>query len=127
MTPLEDAQVCRVLLVEDEPAAREGLVVLLEIEPDLALCGTAASAEEALSRVAELEPDLVLLDNRLEGPVTGVEIAPQIKRLVPTASVLLCTAEPDSDLQGRPGVDGLLSKGDLVGLPEAVRQARGRA
>lgn len=132
MTHCEDAtppcdRVYRVLLVEDEPAEREGLAVLLAIEPDLALVGSAASAEEALALARELAPDLVLLDNRLEGALTGVEAAPAFKELAPGATVLVCTAEHGHDVEGRPGVDGYLCKDDLVSLPDAVRQARGRA
>ncbi|HUR13383.1 MAG TPA: response regulator transcription factor [Mycobacteriales bacterium] len=132
MTELEEQppvphQVCRVLLVEDEPAVREGIAVLLEIEPDLALVGSAASAEEALLLVPELEPDLVLLDNRLEGVLTGVEAAPAFKQLAPAATVLLCTAATEQEVEGHPGVDGYLCKDDLVSLPDAVRQARGKA
>jgi DNA-binding NarL/FixJ family response regulator len=118
---------CRVLLVEDEPGARDGLAVLLDIEPELALVGSAATAEEALLLVRDLAPDLVLLDNQLGGLLTGVEAAPAFKELVPDAVVLLCTATPEGELEEHPGVDGYLCKEDLVSLPDAVRQARGRA
>ncbi len=117
----------RVLLVEDEPGVRHGLEVLLQIEPDFALVGTASSAEEAIRRVRELAPDVVLLDNRLEGPLTGIEAAPEIKRLAPDSRVLLCTAYAEDCGDGHPGVDGYLCKNDLVGLPEVVRQLLGSA
>lgn len=125
--PLSSDRVLRVLLVEDEPAARDGLAVLLDIEPDLALVGSAASAEQALLLVHDLAPDVVLLDNELDGQLTGVEAAPAFKELAPHAVVLLCTATPEDEVEGQPGVDGYLCKEDLVSLPDAVRQARGRA
>ena len=131
MSTCEDAPssaaACRVLLVEDEPGARDGLAVLLDIEPDLSLVGTAASAEEALMLVHDLAPDVVLLDNKLAGSLTGVQAAPAFKELAPRAVVLLCTVTPEVELEDHPGVDGYLCKEDLVSLPDAVRQARGRA
>jgi DNA-binding NarL/FixJ family response regulator len=125
MTTSERA--CRVLLVEDQPGAREGLSVLLDIEPDLTLVGSAASAEEALLLLHELAPDVVLLDNELAGSLTGVQAAPAFKELAPQAVVLLCTVTPEGELEEHPGVDGYLCKEDLVSLPEVVRQTRGRA
>jgi DNA-binding NarL/FixJ family response regulator len=120
-------RVCRVLLVEDEPAAREGLSVILDIEPDLTLVGSAASAEEALLLLHELAPDVVLLDNELAGSLTGVQAAPAFTELAPQAVVLLCTVTPEGELEAHPGVDGYLCKEDLVSLPDVVRQTRGRA
>jgi DNA-binding NarL/FixJ family response regulator len=117
----------RVLLVEDDSAARDGIAVLLEIEPDLQLVGTASSAEEALRMVAALAPDVVLLDNYLEGAMTGVQVAPDIKALAPAAVVLMCTSDADDHAAHEPAIDGCLCKDDLVALPDAVRQLLGRA
>ncbi|HUR51769.1 MAG TPA: response regulator transcription factor [Mycobacteriales bacterium] len=117
----------RVLLVEDDPAVRDGLAVVLEIEPDLLLVGTASSGQEAVERMRALEPDVVLLDNHLEGPMTGVQVAPALKAIAPTAVVLMCTSDPGDLAQDEPAIDGCLCKDSLAVLPDAVRQLLGKA
>jgi two-component system LytT family response regulator len=51
-----------VLVVDDQPMARERLVSLLNAEPDMGSTVTAASGSEAVSRIREGSPDLVFLD-----------------------------------------------------------------
>jgi DNA-binding NarL/FixJ family response regulator len=117
----------RVLLVEDELPARAGIAALLEIEPDLELVGTAATAEEAMDLLATLNPDVVLLDNALDGDLSGVQAAPLIKERAPAVVVLMCTADPGDLARQEPAIDGCLCKDRLDVLPEAVRQLVGRA
>ena len=57
----------RVLVVEDHPLFRKGVVALLDAVPDLAVAGVASSGEEAVTRAAELRPDVVLMDLQLPG------------------------------------------------------------
>ena len=117
----------RVLLVEDDPAVRSVIEILLSTEPDLELVGSAASGEEGIALVASLEPDLVLLDNQLEGAMTGVQAAPSMKAAAPSVVVLLCTA---LDLAGaaatEPAIDGYLRKDNLVDLAESCRTLLGQ-
>ena len=112
----------RILLVEDEKTIRTLIEMLLSTEPDFELVGWAASAEEGIELVKELKPDLVLLDNQLEGAMTGLQAAPSIKALVPSVVVLLCTALDLADAATRtPAIDGYLRKDDLVDLVDVVR------
>ena len=113
----------RVLLVEDDATVRSVVEILLSTEPDLELVGTAVSAEHAIELAAELAPDVVLLDNQLEGALTGLEAAPAIKRAAPSVLVLLCTALDlaSSAAAARPDVDGYLRKDALVDLVDVVR------
>ncbi len=53
--------VARILIVDDHPMMRDGLVTRITKEPDLSVCGEADDVDEALRLVAELSPDLVLL------------------------------------------------------------------
>ena len=110
----------RVVLVEDDAAIRTVVEILIGTEPDLELVGSAASAEEGIELVRTLLPDLVLLDNQLEGPMTGLQAAPAIKEAAPSVVVLLCTAL-DLKGQGEPSVDGYLRKDDLAELVDVVR------
>ncbi|MCS6800900.1 MAG: response regulator transcription factor [Chloroflexota bacterium] len=88
----------RVLIVDDQPRTRQALAQLLEDHPRLAVVGGAATAEEALAQVASLEPDVVLLELYLGG-ADGVAIIAEIRRLRPTAKVVVLTmSEDDNDL-----------------------------
>ena len=55
----------RILIVDDHPVMRLGLVQLINSKSDLEVCGEAGSAKEALQQVGALAPDLVLLDMAL--------------------------------------------------------------
>lgn len=119
--------VTRVLLVEDDDGVRGVVEILLGTEPDLELVGTATSAEQALDMVGRLCPDLVLLDNQLEGPLTGLEAAPLLKRQAPSVVVLLCTAlDLAAAAAAAPDVDGYLRKDHLVDLIDVVRDLLAR-
>lgn len=112
----------RVVLVEDDATIRSVIEILLSTEPDLELVGTAVTAEEGIELVRFLSPDLVLLDNQLEGAMTGVQAAPSMKGAAPNVVVLLCTALDLADVAAAdPAIDGYLRKDDLVDLIEVVR------
>lgn len=112
----------RVVLVEDDPTIRSVVEILLELEPDLQLVGSAASAERGLEIVLAERPDLLLLDNHLEGPLTGLDAAPAFKQAFPGVVVLLCTAlDLVSAAEAAPDVDGFLRKDRLAELPDVAR------
>jgi two-component system nitrate/nitrite response regulator NarL len=109
----------RLLVVDDHPLFRRGLVALLSADPSLAVAGEAADAGEAVRRAAELQPDVVLLDNHLPG-ATGIQSLPGLKEAAPRARIVLLTvSEDEQDLQAalRGGASGYLLKtieGDLL-------------
>lgn len=87
----------RVLVVDDHPVVRSGLVALLSGEVDVV--GTAASGEEALARVAELQPDVVLCDLRLGEGLDGVAVTEALRgRPDAPAVLILTTYDNDSDI-----------------------------
>lgn len=69
----------RVVLVEDEPHARNKLKKLIEGESDLELVGECADGPEALRTIAALQPDLVFLDIEIPG-FSGVELVKSLER-----------------------------------------------
>ena len=74
----------RVLLVDDQRLMREGLRILLELEPDLEIAGEATHGQEALDTYAEIEPDVVLMDVRMPG-MDGVEATWRLRERWPGA------------------------------------------
>ncbi|KPJ80678.1 MAG: chemotaxis protein CheY [Gammaproteobacteria bacterium SG8_30] len=81
----------RVLVVDDEPPARERLKQLLAELPDTELAGEAGSGEEALAVAAEARPDVVLLDIRMPG-MGGLEAARHLASLTDPPAVVFTTA-----------------------------------
>lgn len=103
----------RVLIVDDHPIVREGLVVVLEDQTDFNIPGTAASAEEAIELAGRVQPDVVLLDLELPG-MDGVEAIPRLIAAAPDARIIVFTAyDTDEHVLGaiKAGAKGYLLKG----------------
>jgi DNA-binding NarL/FixJ family response regulator len=67
----------RVLVVDDHPVVRSGIVGLLSMEPDLEVVGEAGDGQEGVEMARTLRPDLVLMDLRLPG-LDGVGATAQV-------------------------------------------------
>lgn len=67
----------RVLVVDDEPLARQRLEDLLAHEPAVELVGTASDGQGAVSAIRELRPDLVFLDVQMPG-ATGLDVIREV-------------------------------------------------
>ena len=78
-----------VLLVDDEPAARSGLKILLEQEGFSV--AVADGGEEALERFGEHPPDVVITDLKMPG-MDGIELTGRLHELEPTLPVIVVTA-----------------------------------
>lgn len=81
----------RVLVVDDEPLARERLSHLVEELPAVELAGVASSGEEALLLAGRLRPEVVLLDIRMPG-MDGLEAAHHLARMPEPPAVIFTTA-----------------------------------
>jgi DNA-binding NarL/FixJ family response regulator len=66
-----------VFLADDHHLVREGISLLLEQEPDIAVIGQAADGEEAIASIGRLKPDIVILDISMPG-VNGIEAARRV-------------------------------------------------
>lgn len=103
----------RILVVDDHPIVRQGLVSVLSDEEDLEVVGEGGSGREAVALVARLRPDVVLLDLEMEDG-DGVEAIPRLKAAHPGVEVLVFTAyDTDERVLGaiRAGARGYLLKG----------------
>jgi DNA-binding NarL/FixJ family response regulator len=84
----------RVVVADDQASVREGLVLLLDLLPDIEVVESAANGEEALDAVARTRPDAILLD--LHMPVLdGVEASRQIATEHPDVAVVVLTTYAD--------------------------------
>lgn len=119
----------RVLVVDDHPIVRQGLALLIDQEPDLAVCGEAEEAESALDAIAENRPDVVLLDLSLPGP-DGLELLKTIRATDPSLPVLVLSMHDETvyaERALRAGANGYIMKQEatenvLVALRRILRQ-----
>ena len=97
----------RILLIEDDPSARESTKLLLKI--DRHSVTEAKDGMEALSLVGQQPFDLVLLDFFMPG-MDGGEVALQIKRMAPALPILMITAYLEKLSSFDKPVDAVLGK-----------------
>lgn len=57
----------RIAVADDHPVVRDGLVAMLETQPDFAIAGQAANGDEAIALVSKADPDVLLLDLEMPG------------------------------------------------------------
>jgi two-component system, LytTR family, response regulator AlgR len=88
----------RVLIVDDEPPARERLRSMLVEFGDFDIVGEAGHGEQALAQVDKLAPDIVLLDVRMPG-IDGLEVARQLATMEEPPAVIFTTAFDEYALQ----------------------------
>lgn len=77
-----------IFIVDDHPIVRQGLALLINREPDLAVCGDAEEAGSALCRIEEMKPDLAVVDISLNGP-DGLDLLKNIRLREPNLPVLI--------------------------------------
>lgn len=101
-----------VIVVDDHPLFRKGVVELLSLEPSIQVVGEAGTREEALELVSRLEPDLTVLDLNIKGS-SGVEILTKLKQEDPSRRVVVLTvSDSGNDLMAciKAGADGYFLK-----------------
>lgn len=86
----------RVLIVDDHPIVRAGLVALVDFADDLDVVGTAATGLEAVDLATSLTPDVVLMDLRMPG-LDGDEATARILAAVPSTRVVILTTYESDD------------------------------
>ena len=101
-----------ILVVDDHPLFRKGVVQLLALDPALDVVGEAGDYASAVKLASEKDPDLTLLDLNLKGS-GGLEILAALKEDDPSRRVVMLTvSDAPEDLMAaiRAGADGYLLK-----------------
>ena len=81
----------RIAVADDHPVVRDGLIAMLETQPDFTITGSAATGAEALALVRSSDPDVLLLD--LEMPdLDGVAVLRRLRELNGRVRAIVFTA-----------------------------------
>lgn len=102
----------RLVVVDDHPVVRHGLVAMLRYERDMQVVGEAENGVEAVNHILELVPDVVLLDLNLP-KMSGIEVMRQVRAQQPRVRFLVLTTYDTDEYIGpalEAGAQGYLLK-----------------
>lgn len=120
------SRVIRVVVADDHPIVRQGVVALLEDESDIEVVADVADGRAALSAVLAEEPDVVLMDLRMP-EMDGVEATRAVRERRPDVAVLVLTTYDTDEAIVRAveaGAAGyMLKDSPTEDLVDAVRRA----
>lgn len=116
----------RVLLVDDHPVLRTGLVRLIDAKDEFVVCGEASTAADAMVLIHNLAPDLVIVDIGLPG-TSGIELTKTIQAEFPKIPVLILSMHEEEVYATRAlraGAMGYIVKQDAIdNIASALREA----
>jgi two-component system, NarL family, response regulator LiaR len=116
----------RVVIADDHSVVRQGLRMLLALDPELEIAGEASDGAEAVQLARALRPDVVLMDI-LMPVMDGIAATTAIRRELPDTEVLALTSALDDDMvvgAVRAGAIGYLLKNtDAEDVIKAIKAA----
>ena len=114
----------KVLLADDHTIVREGILSLLQEQPEVSVVGTAENGREAVEKARRTFPDVVVMDVAMP-LLNGIEATRQLRRHLPQTKVIVLTMYADEEYVLRAlqaGVRGyLLKKAAASELLQAIR------
>jgi two-component system, NarL family, nitrate/nitrite response regulator NarL len=87
----------RVLVADDHPLYRDGIVRAIKQRPDLELVGEAGDGRDALASIQEIQPDVAVVDFNLPS-LSGIQVVTALTDIGSPVQVLMLTAYTDSEL-----------------------------
>ena len=115
----------RVLLVEDHPIVRHGLMMLINDESDLEVCGESESVKDAAEQVRKTRPDVVVVDIAL-GDGSGLDLIKELHTADPDLPILAVSMHDESiyaERALRAGAKGyIMKKAAMDSLLVAIRR-----
>ncbi|MFP4321195.1 MAG: response regulator, partial [Anaerolineales bacterium] len=90
------ADVIKVLIVDDIPETRDMLRKLLAFENDIEVVDAASTGREGLDMAQQYKPDIVLMDINMPD-MDGIQATEEIKRILPSAGVIMMSVQSESD------------------------------
>ena len=106
----------RVLLVDDHPVLRKGLIRLIDAKDEFEVCGEASTALDAIALIRDLSPDLAVVDISLPG-TSGIELTKSIRAEFPKLPVLILSMHEEALYATRAlraGATGYIVKQDAI-------------
>ena len=92
--------VIRLLLVDDQPQVRRGLIMRLALEPDVEVVGEAGDAESALDLAGKLHPDVIIMDVELPG-MDGIDATRSLRNALPMTAIVMLSLHDDNETVAR--------------------------
>jgi DNA-binding NarL/FixJ family response regulator len=102
----------KILIVDDHPVFREGVVRIIDQQKDMAVCAEAENAVQALKQMRSLKPDLVLVDISLDG-MNGLDLTKSLREQFPAVSILMLSMHKEllyAERALRAGANGYIMK-----------------
>lgn len=110
--PTQSSKTIRLLVADDHPIVRQGLVAILNAQPDMSVIAEANNGREVIEQFRQHQPDVAILDLQMPD-VGGVEAITTIRAEFPNAAIIMFSIyETDEDIyQGlRAGAKAYLLK-----------------
>src|SRR5579859_5788940 len=86
----------QVYLADDHAILREGLHLILDVQPDIEIVGEATNGRDALNQVRSLHPDVVVMDIAMP-ELNGIETTRQIRETIPSTQIVILSMHSTSE------------------------------
>jgi DNA-binding NarL/FixJ family response regulator len=106
----------RIFIVDDHAVVRQGMAFLINLQPDMEICGQADSASSGFQGILELQPCACLIDISLPGG-NGIELIKQVRGVLPQLSILVVSMHDEriyAERAIRAGASGYIMKAAAI-------------
>lgn len=93
---MSESERIRLLIADDHPIVRQGLLAFLQTQPEVEIVGEAVDGEDAVRAVERLLPDIVLIDIVMP-KIDGIEAIRRIRDVSPSTRAIVLTSFADDD------------------------------